>query len=124
MQDAGCLTPPNLLPPHAHTHSGEIIIGARVNGDNVEVCVQDSGIGIPGDKFEQIFQAFEQVGGESPCDAWPRGRMRKCSLLTGAAWPPSARAMHPGPGLRDVCVHVCVRARTCGGTGLGLSLWV
>ncbi|KAG2425936.1 hypothetical protein HXX76_013309 [Chlamydomonas incerta] len=43
------------------THSGTISISAAVKDDEVEVAVADTGIGIPEDKFDQIFLAFEQV---------------------------------------------------------------
>lgn len=43
------------------THSGNISISAAVKDDEVEVAVADTGIGIPEDKFDQIFLAFEQV---------------------------------------------------------------
>ncbi|KXZ54193.1 hypothetical protein GPECTOR_5g288 [Gonium pectorale] len=43
------------------THSGHIAISATVKDDEVEVAVTDTGIGIPEDKFDQIFMAFEQV---------------------------------------------------------------
>ncbi|KAG2434989.1 hypothetical protein HYH02_011988 [Chlamydomonas schloesseri] len=43
------------------THNGTISISAAVKDDEVEVAVADTGIGIPEDKFDQIFLAFEQV---------------------------------------------------------------
>lgn len=40
---------------------GKIVIEARRNGDKVEVCISDTGIGIPGDKLDKIFERFYQV---------------------------------------------------------------
>lgn len=43
------------------TVNGHIIISAREVGDFIEVCVSDTGEGIPMDKWEDIFKSFEQV---------------------------------------------------------------
>ena len=40
---------------------GRISIGAARIGEEVEICVSDSGIGIPPEKLETIFQMFAQV---------------------------------------------------------------
>lgn len=43
------------------TVRGCIKISARKAGNMIEVCVSDTGEGIPGDKLEDIFKSFEQV---------------------------------------------------------------
>ena len=43
------------------THAGAVRISARQSDGHAEISVADSGIGIPEDKFDAIFQSFEQV---------------------------------------------------------------
>lgn len=50
--------PPNL----SCMQTGYIKVGARVMGDQVEMYVQDTGIGVPQDKMDAIFQPYDQVG--------------------------------------------------------------
>ena len=45
------------------TLQGDIKIGARTEEEYVEVFVQDSGIGVPEEKLEDIFKEFEQADG-------------------------------------------------------------
>ena len=44
-----------------YTTAGEIIVSARLNVNEIEVCVIDSGIGIDESKVEEIFRPFEQL---------------------------------------------------------------
>jgi len=44
------------------TDEGGVTIGARVNDDKMmEISVKDTGIGIPADKFDLVFEHFRQV---------------------------------------------------------------
>ncbi|MDR1943675.1 MAG: response regulator, partial [Synergistaceae bacterium] len=47
------------------TEKGEIRISAGVVNDMVAVSVADTGIGIPEDKFDRIFESFEQADGST-----------------------------------------------------------
>lgn len=48
-----------------YTSRGGIVVGARRRGPNVRLEVWDSGIGIPSDQLQHIFQEFYQVGNEA-----------------------------------------------------------
>lgn len=45
------------------TESGEISVAAQWRGDELEVVVRDTGIGIPADQFDAIFESFQQGEG-------------------------------------------------------------
>jgi signal transduction histidine kinase len=45
-----------------YTDKGGVVIGCRRRGANVRIDVVDSGIGIPRDKWQLIFQEFQQLG--------------------------------------------------------------
>jgi len=45
------------------THEGSVIVSAARLGQMIEVSVKDTGIGIPTDKLEVIFESFEQSDG-------------------------------------------------------------
>ncbi|MBD2868695.1 hybrid sensor histidine kinase/response regulator [Paenibacillus arenilitoris] len=44
------------------TPEGEVVVSAWADGGMLHIAVADSGIGIPKDKLETIFESFEQVG--------------------------------------------------------------
>ncbi len=44
---------------------GRIALKAEHRGDEVEVSVTDSGVGIPGENLESIFEMFNQIGSQS-----------------------------------------------------------
>jgi len=43
------------------TENGQITLSAHINKDMIEISVEDTGIGIPQGKLEDIFKSFEQV---------------------------------------------------------------
>jgi len=44
-----------------YTEKGEIIVSAKLNVNELEICVKDTGIGIESSKIEEIFRPFEQL---------------------------------------------------------------
>jgi PAS domain S-box-containing protein len=47
------------------THEGSIVVSARSEGQRVAIAVIDSGIGIPTEATERIFEEFQQVDGST-----------------------------------------------------------
>ena len=47
------------------TEQGQVTVSAEVVGDQLVTTVADTGIGIPADKLEQVFESFEQADGST-----------------------------------------------------------
>ncbi|PCK07782.1 MAG: hypothetical protein COA42_12610 [Alteromonadaceae bacterium] len=50
------------------TQSGSVTLSASVDGEYVSIEVADTGIGIPADKLEKVFEVFEQVEAQQSSD--------------------------------------------------------
>ena len=79
------LAPYLVHPPAAKfTRSGTITVtgGISENGKHIFLAVEDTGVGIPKDKFGQIFGAFKQVWGATPmCTSMTQGGCCCCPHL-------------------------------------------
>lgn len=47
------------------TDAGAVVVAARRHGGGVEVCITDSGVGIPPESLSEIFDMFRQANGAS-----------------------------------------------------------
>ncbi len=47
------------------TESGKVAVAAAVDNNRLQVCVKDTGIGIPQNKIDRIFESFEQLEGDA-----------------------------------------------------------
>ena len=45
-----------------YTHSGGVLVGCRKRGQSLTIAVWDSGIGIPSQQYQRIFEEFFQLG--------------------------------------------------------------
>jgi signal transduction histidine kinase len=45
-----------------YTQKGGVLLGCRRRGERIAVCVVDTGIGIPADKMDTVFEDFTRLG--------------------------------------------------------------
>lgn len=85
------------------TEQGGVTISAERRGDNMLICVADTGIGIPADRLENVFEAFSQVDNSTTRKAGGTGlglpiSRRLIELHGGRLWAESTGL--PGDGAR------------------------
>jgi PAS domain S-box-containing protein len=88
------------------THQGEVVVTVRqtdrqADRASLAVCVSDTGIGIPPDKLERVFEAFEQADASTTRNYGGTGLglaivRRLVQLMGGRVWAEST----PGEGSR------------------------
>lgn len=47
-----------------YTEKGRLLLGCRRRGNSLEIQVLDTGVGVPADKLQEIFQEFKRVDGQ------------------------------------------------------------
>lgn len=85
------------------TEQGGVTISAERRGENMLICVADTGVGIPADKLESVFEAFSQVDNSTTRKAGGTGlglpiSRRLIELHGGRLWAESTGL--PGDGAR------------------------
>jgi signal transduction histidine kinase len=85
---------------------GRVTVGHRIVGDRAILEVSDTGLGIPDDRTEEIFELFTQIGGRWPTPHDGAGLGLPISRGAGPrnGWGPhreepggSGLGLHPGP---------------------------
>ncbi len=97
------------------TASGSICVGLKRSGQNFELAVSDTGIGIDADRVATIFNPFEQAEGDTDASVW-RHRPRPVDIASacGVAWRLADSDQHQR---RRFAVHpqsAAARERECG----------
>ena len=98
------------------THEGEVVVDVQQireceAGAELQFCVADTGIGIPPDKLEKVFEAFEQADSSTTRHYGGTGLglaivRRLVELMNGKVWVESKM----GEGTRfyfTVCIRLC-----------------
>lgn len=92
------------------TETGSVQVSAYCQDSKVQIIIEDTGIGIPPDKLEMIFESFSQVDTSSSRRAGGTGLGLSISrslveLLNGKLWAESAGI--PGKGSRFIVEFPC-----------------
>jgi len=78
-----------------YTNRGGVLIGVRPRGNNAELWVVDTGIGISGEHHQNIFDEFYQVGNpaRAPDQGFGLGLATVRRLCAGMRWPLDFRSV-------------------------------
>jgi signal transduction histidine kinase len=66
-----------------YTKAGRILVGCRRRGGNLSIQIEDTGIGIPEEMLNRIFDEYQQVADGNPGDGLGLFIVKRCADLLG-----------------------------------------